>query len=131
MVRHHIEATKLEHYFKPQSFDTIIFQFPNVGSRDAKYAHNPNHVLIRNFLRSAKPFLKKHAQIFITAVDSPHYHGAFQFDEAAKFARCKVPQSYSFDPSLFSGYSHTNTNDEDSALDKHHKFATWIFRPET
>jgi hypothetical protein len=64
----------------------------------------------------------------ITAVDSPHYEGAFQFEEAAQFAGFSAPESYPFDPSLFSGYAHTNTNDDDSALNEHAKFVTWVFR---
>lgn len=49
-------------------------------------------------------------------------------DEAAKISGFETPKTYSFDPSLFSGYSHTNTNDDDSALDSHRCFATWVFR---
>jgi hypothetical protein len=84
--------------------------------------------LVRKFLRSAKNCLKQHGKIMITAVDSPHYEGAVQFEEAADFAGLTLPESYPFDPSLFSGYAHTNTNDDDSALDEHAKFMTWVFR---
>ena len=83
---------------------------------------------MRKFLRSAKGCLKPHGKIIITAVDSPHYDGAFQFEEAAEFAGLTPPESYPFDPSLFSGYAHTNTNDDDSVLDEHAKFITWVFR---
>ncbi len=40
-IIHDVDATKLEASFKPHQFDTIIFQFPNVGSRDTKHGHNP------------------------------------------------------------------------------------------
>lgn len=127
-VIHSVDATHLERNFTPCEFDTIIFQFPNVGSREAKYGHNPNHVMIRKFLRCAMQYLRPDGKIMITAVDSPHYDGAFQFDEAAQFANLADPETYPFDPSMFSGYSHINTNDDDSALDEHNRFATWVFR---
>ena len=122
-----IDATRLEDNFKPDEFDTIIFQFPNVGSRDAKYGHNPNHVLIRKFLRSAVACLKPSGKIMVTAVDSPHYQGVFQFEEAAEFAGCEILETYPFDLSMFPGYSHTNTNDDESALDDYDRFKTWVF----
>ncbi len=125
---HGVDATKLDKSFKPHEFDTIIFQFPNVGSRDAKHGHNPNHVMIRKFLRSAAAYLKPSGKIMVSVVDSPHYEGAFQFEEAAEFAGYETPETYPFDPSMFSGYSHTNTNDDESALDEHNKFLTWVFR---
>ena len=127
-VLHDIDAVKLDQSFSRKEFDTIIFQFPNVGSREAKYGRNPNYVLIRKFLRSAKNCLKPSGKVMITAVDSPHYEGAFQFEEAAKFAGFEAPEIYPFDPSLFSGYVHTNTNDDDSALEDHIKFVTWVFK---
>jgi len=127
-VIHRVDATRLDQNFKGAEFDTIIFQFPNVGSRDAKYGRNPNHVMIRKFLRSAATILKPSGKILISAVGSPHYQGAFQFDDAAAFAGYETPEAYPFDPSLFPGYSHTNTNDDESALDNHSRFATWIFR---
>jgi len=129
LVMHGIDATKLDTSLKSHQFDTIVFQFPNVGSRESKYGHTANHVLIRKFLRCAASFLNSEGRILITAVDSSHYEGVFKFDEAAEFAEYHAPQSYPFDPSLFSGYSHTNTNDDDSALGDHHKFATWVFKP--
>ena len=67
------------------------------------------------------------AVIPITAVDSPHYQGAFQFEEAAEKTGYSIIGSYPFDPESFPGYSHTNTNDDDSALEKHNEFKTWIF----
>ncbi len=127
-IMHNVDATHLEKHFRSKKFDTIIFQFPNVGSRDSKYGHNPNHVMIRKFLRSAANYLSPSGRVMISAVDSPHYEGAFQFDEAAKFADFETPETYPFDPSIFCGYSHINTNDDDSALDDHKRFATWVFR---
>jgi len=124
-VCHGIDATKLHQSLKPQNFDTIIFQFPNVGSRDPKYGHNPNHVMIRKFFQSAKGYLAPNGSVLVSAVDSPHYEGVFQFDEAAEYAGFEKPQAYPFDPQMFSGYAHTNTNDDKSALDVHDKFVTW------
>lgn len=122
-----IDATKLDRYFSRQKFDTIIFQFPNAGSRDPEYGRNPNYILIRDFLKSAASCLAPNGKILITAVDSPHYQGAFQFEEAAEKAGYNIRGSYPFDPESFPGYSHTNTNDDDSALEKHDEFKTWVF----
>ncbi len=129
LVMHGVDATCLEKSFRPHEFDTIIFQFPNVGSREAKYGQNPNHIMIRKFLRSAEKLLKPDGRILITAVDSPHYQGAFRFDDAAEFAGYEITETWPFDPSLFSGYAHTNTNDDDSALGDHSRFVTYVFRP--
>lgn len=127
-VMHDVDATHLEQNLKPHKFDTIIFQFPNVGSREAIYGRNPNFIMIRKFLRSAVPYLAPAGRILISVVDNSHYQGVFQFDEAAAFAGYEQPEAYPFDPSLFSGYSHTNTNDDDSALNDHSRFTTWVFR---
>lgn len=129
IVLHDVDAMHLEKIFEPSSFDSIIFQFPNVSSRNPKYGHNPNHILIRNFLRSALPYLKEDGKVIITTVDSPYYEGVFQFDEAAKFAEYNAPESHPFDPKQFSGYSHTNTNDEKSAIEDHKRFITRVFKP--
>ena len=60
-------------------------------------------------------------------MEVPHYHGAFQFDQAAEEAGFKPPEMYKFDPSEFPGYIHTMTNEDESALDNHDHFATWVF----
>jgi hypothetical protein len=122
-----IDATKLDQYFFHQKFDTIVFQFPNAGSREPEYGRNPNFVLIRDFLKSAAICLTPNGKILITAVASSHYQGAFQFEEAAEKAGYSIVGSYAFDPASFPGYSHTNTNDDDSALEKHDEFKTWAF----
>mgnify|MGYP002713193696 CR=1 FL=1 len=127
LVMHGVDATHLERSFRPYEFDTIIFQFPNVGSRKAKYGQNPDHIMIRKFLHSAERIFKPDGKVLITAVDSPHYQGVFRFDDAAKFAGYEITETWPFDPSLFSGYAHTNTNDEDSALDGHSRFVTHVF----
>ncbi len=127
LVLHDVDATKLNKSLRPHEYDTVIFQFPNVGSRDAKYGRNPNHVLIRNFLRSAKEYLAPSGKVIISAVDNPHSDGAFNFEDAAVFANYKVSATYPFDPSMFPGYSHINTNDDESALDGHSRFITWVF----
>lgn len=128
-VMHDIDATKLEQIFKGQHFDTIVFQFPNAGSRDAKYRHTANHVLLRKFLRSATECLTENGSILVTTVDNAYYDGVFKMDEAAHFANFQRPFSIPFDPDLFPGYCHTNTNDDDSAIEDYKKFATWIFKP--
>jgi len=67
-------------------------------------------------------------KVTITIVDDNHYKGSFKFDEAAQFAGYKSPETYPFDPQMFHGYSHTNTNDDESSIEKYQLFATWVFR---
>lgn len=125
-----IDATKLDQYFPHQKFDSIVFQFPNAGSREPEYGRNPNYILIRDFLKSAGLCLAPKGKILITAVDSPHYQGAFQFEEAAEKGGYSILGSYPFDPESFPGYSHNNTNDDNSALERHDEFKTWVFERE-
>lgn len=131
VVMHNIDATHLEKKFGSQKFDTIIFQFPNVGSREPIHGRNPNYILLRKFLRSAAAILGSAGKVIISTVDRPHYDGAFQFEDAAEFAGFKHPEIYSFDPSDFPGYSHVNTNDTESAIEEHKGFVTRVFRAKT
>lgn len=109
-------------------FDTIVFQFPHTGSRGSVQGHHPNFILVRDFLKSAALQLRIVGKVLIAAVDSPHYQGAFQCDEAAKIAGFSPPESYPFDPDAFPGYEHTMTHQRGSALDEHQRFLTWVFR---
>ncbi|MEJ0062276.1 MAG: class I SAM-dependent methyltransferase [Alphaproteobacteria bacterium] len=129
LVLHHVDATRLSSIFEGSKFDSIIFQFPHTGSREPAEGHNPNFILVRDFLRSAARQLEKRGKVLISAVDSPHYRGAFQFEEAAKLSGFLPPESYAFDPDNFQGYHHTMTHQPGSALDDHDEFATWVFRP--
>lgn len=123
-----VDAMALRDSLGSWLFDMIVFQFPHTGSREPVQGHNPNFILVRDFLKSAASQLRGGGKVLITAVDSPHYHGAFQFDEAAKFAGFSPPESYPFDPDAFSGYEHTMTHQSGSAIDEHHRFRTWVFR---
>jgi 25S rRNA (uracil2634-N3)-methyltransferase len=126
-VEHGVDAANLEKTFPYRQFDTIVFQFPNVGSRLPVEGRNPNFILVRDFLKSAAKRLRREGAVLITAVDSPYYQGALQVDEAAASAGFRKPVAYPFDPLKLPGYSHTNTNDESSAIDGHDKFCTWVF----
>jgi hypothetical protein len=42
--------------------------------------------------------LHQGGKVLISAVDSPHYRGAFQFEEAAYIAGLAPPEFYPFDP---------------------------------
>ena len=127
-VYHGIDATRLRDFFGNKGFQTIIFQFPNVASRTPIQGHNPNFVLIRRFLSCASGQLLPGGKVLISAVDSPHYRGAFNFEQAAKDTGFAVPEIYPFDPDDFPGYVHTMTHENESALDGHKRFATWVFR---
>lgn len=123
-----VDAAYLSAALGSWQFDTIVFQFPHAGSREPIEGHNPNYILVRDFLVSAAKQLRLSGQVLITTVDSPHYRGAFQFEMAAEEAGFKPPEQYRFYPSKFPGYEHTMTHQSGSALDRHDAFATWVFR---
>lgn len=127
-VLHGVDATSLRKTLGSWLFDSIVFQFPHVGSREPIEEHNPNFILARDFLVSASAQLQRSGQVLITVVDTPHYRGAFQFDEASDIAGFQPPESYPFDPNAFPEYEHTMTHQSGSALDDHDKFSTWVFR---
>lgn len=127
-VLHGIDATRLDTHFGAMKFHNIVFNFPNVASRVPIYGHNPNHHLVRRFLRSASKQLVPGGRAVITTVDSPFYSGAFGLPEAAKFAGFKMPEVYNFKPSHFSGYAHANTLGGNSVLEKYRSFRTWVFQ---
>lgn len=127
-VQHKVDATKLCESFSKNLFQTIVFNFPNVGSRQPKYGRNPNHDLVRAFLQSSKDVLANGARVLITSVDSPHYRGVFQFPLAAEKTGFEIERVHRFYPTAFRGYTHINTNDEDSAVSEHAKFCTWVFK---
>lgn len=130
-VLFNVDATKLSSALGWTKFDNIVFQFPHAGSREPVEGHNPNFILIRDFLKSAFHQLMRGGKVLISTVDSPHYRGAFQFEDAASAAGFAPPESYPFDPSRFRGYHHTMTHQEGSALENHDKFVTWVFRPKS
>lgn len=127
-VLYGVDATNLSRAFGSWHFDNIIFQFPHVGSREIVEGHNPNFILIRDFLLSANTQLNRDGVVVISAVDSPHYRGAFQFEDAANIAGLKSPEIYPFDPNKFKGYTHVMTHQNGSALENHNSFSTWVFR---
>jgi hypothetical protein len=128
-VLHGIDAAKILLAIRNRAFDHIIFQFPHAGSREPIDGHNPNFILVRDFLKSAIRKLKRSGTVLISAVDTPHYHGAFQFDEAANIAGFQPPEIYKFAPDDFPGYHHSMTHQDGDALSNHDAFATWLFKP--
>lgn len=128
LVLHGVNATRLSATLGTLRFDNIIFQFPHTGSREPIEGHNPNFILIRDFLISAKHHITQSGKVLISAVDNPHYRGAFQFDDAAEQAGFQQPEMYPFNPSLFLGYVHSMTHEDGSALNDHKKFGTWVFK---
>lgn len=128
-ILHGIDAENLQDTLGSAKFSTIIFQFPHSGSRDAIRGKSPNFVLVRRFLKNAKEHLLPNSKVIITIVDRPHYHGTFQLGDAAKDAGFTISEPLSFDPSQFTGYDHTNTHDDESAINRHSRFLTCIFTP--
>jgi len=123
-----IDATDLAATFGAMRFDNIVFQFPHTGSRIPVEGHNPNFILVRDFLISAAGQLLFNGKVLISAVDNPHYQGAFQFDDAAEIAGFQPPEVYPFDPAGFPGYEHTMAHQNGNALENHDTFSTWLFR---
>lgn len=124
---HGVNATSLDHDFSRASFRTIVFQFPHTGKRKPINGRNPNHVLVKQFLKSARRRLRQDGKVCISYVDSPHYDGAFQFDIAANLAGYLPPDSFLFDKIKFRGYTHVMTNEPRSALTFHKRFRTVVF----
>jgi len=129
VVLNGVNARKLDVAVGSNKFSTIVFQFPHTGRRHPVEGKNPNYILVRDFLNSAKSHLIQNGLVCISAVDSPHYQGAFQFDKAAASAGYHPPSIYPFAPKRFKGYSHTMTHEDGSALGGHRNFKTWVFRP--
>ncbi len=128
-VEHNVDATKLTKSIGLVQFWHIIFQFPNVHSRDPIHGRNPNHVMMRRFLRSAKSHLLPGGMVVTSIVDSPYYLGAFNMPDAAGAAGFGDAEVYPFRPKDFAGYVHVNTDGPDSALVQYDSFSTWVFRP--
>jgi predicted membrane-bound spermidine synthase len=126
-VKTGVDAMRLADSIGKLQFRTIIFQFPNVASRDPSYGQNPNHILVTRFLKNARNHLKPGGLVVISTVDSPFYEGAFKMDEAARKAGFAAPAIYTFDPKDYPGYTHQNTANEESAADGHTAFATFVF----
>lgn len=127
-VLHGVDATDLRNIFGSWLFDNIVFQFPHVGSREPIGGRNPNFILVRDFLASAFSQLCRDGRVLVSAANTPHYRGAFQFEEAAKIAGFQPPEVYKFDPSQFPEYEHNMTHQSGSALENHDTFSTWVFR---
>jgi len=125
---HAVNATNLAASLGLRSYNSIIFQFPHTGSREPANGRNPNFVLLYRFLKSAKGHLRPNGKIFVTLVNSSHYTGAFQCEEAAKRAGLQPPEVYAFDPKAFSGYEHRMAHEDAGAIQHHRQFSTWVFR---
>lgn len=66
------------------------------------------------FLKSAAGHLTGKGNVAITAVNSPHYDGAFDVDGAAERNDYEIPVAYPFFFSDYPGYSHVKTIDDGS-----------------
>jgi Domain of unknown function (DUF2431) len=126
-LRYGLDSSRIGDVFAAR-FDTVVFQFPHAGSREPIHGYNPNFILLRDFLKSAARVLVRDGAVLVSAVDNPHYRGAFQFEKAAAQAGFVPPVSYPFAPSAFHGYNHTMTHQSGSALDHHDNLSTWVFR---
>jgi 25S rRNA (uracil2634-N3)-methyltransferase len=123
-----VDAQKIDIQFGADIFDLVIFQFPNVGSRQPKYGRNPNHILLRRFLKSAANATKAGGQICVTTINSPYYDGSFSVDEAAQWAGLPKPVAHRFNTKRFPDYDHVNTRDQaNSAISSCDNFVTFVF----
>ncbi|WP_171904793.1 class I SAM-dependent methyltransferase [Hoeflea olei] len=124
-----VDARNLTNWFGRGKFGSIVFQFPNVGSRNPLHGRNPNHILVRRFLESASEHLVDDGVVAITAVNSPHYDGAFDVDGAAERNQYDIPVAHPFYFSDYPGYTHVKTKDDGSgALDAGDEFVTFAFQ---
>lgn len=127
-VLYGVDARRLEEWFPVSRFKFVVFQFPNDASRRPLHGRNPNHVLIRRFMRSARHVLASNGRVAITVIDSPHYDGAFSMHEAAAWAGLSPPRIYPFRMGAHPGYTHSNTQDEnESALVRQDMLQTYVF----
>lgn len=125
-----VDATNLSQSFDRAKFDLIVFQFPNVGSRTPLYGRNPNHVLVRRFLRSATWHLSLGGKVAITAINSPHYDGAFDVDDAADRNDYDIPVAYPFYFEDYPGYTHVKTKDDATGVaGASSECVTYVFEP--
>lgn len=113
-----IDATEISRDFAGQTFDNIIFQFPHTDSREPIEGRNPNFILLRDFLKSAKPLLSYGGRVIVSIVDSSYYQSAFQIEEAGQVTNYRRHSIYNFNPLLFPNYVHTMTNEDESAIIK-------------
>ena len=128
MVMSGVDATNLSNWFGRSKFDLIVFQFPNVASRNPLYGRNPNHILVRRFLKSAAEQISGDGIVAVSAANSPHYAGAFDVDGAAERNEYEMPVAYPFYFSDYPGYSHAKTKDDgSSAVGEGDEFVTYVF----
>lgn len=128
-VLHGADACRLDGTLPCETFEAIVFQFPNTGTRRSVHGRTDNHVLVRRFLPAARGRLRQFGRVLITIVNSPHHNGAFDLPAAADWAGFELEGVYPFYRSAWKGYGHVNTNDDDeSALVKYRSCRTWAFR---
>ena len=58
LVLHSLDARHVHKVFSDEVFSSIIFQFPNSGSRDPIRGRNPNFALIKDFFKKCGALLK-------------------------------------------------------------------------
>jgi hypothetical protein len=122
-----VDGTKLYRNFPSRFLSTIVFQFPNAGSRASSNGLTTSHQLICAFLRSAETVLAIGGQIVITIVDTHYYHGVFDLKRAADLAGFKVESAHPFYRSHYAGYQHSNSGPTPSALQAYRSCTTYVF----
>jgi hypothetical protein len=110
-----VDATRLSKWFGRRKFDFIACQLPNVGSRNPLYGRNPNHVIVRCCMKSATDHLNRNGIVAISAVNNPHYDGAFDVDGASECNEYEIPVVYPFYFSDYPSYTHVKTKDDGRA----------------
>lgn len=122
-----LDATKLHKIFDNTKFEIIIFQFPNVASRETINGYNPNYILVKDFLISASKILTKNGRIVVTVVDSDYYNNIFKFEELSEMLGLPKPKKYNFNPQDYPQFQHTMTHEDAGCLDNYNKFTTYEF----
>ena len=129
-VLHGVNATSLGERLQ-LGWHTIVFQFPNAGSRRSVHGGTANHHLIRRFLRSCRKVLSSDGSVAVSTVDSAYYHGVFDVPRAAEATGFAINAVHPFYRTQWDGYGHTNTLDVGSALRASYRVCTWILSPHT
>jgi RHS repeat-associated protein len=142
-VLNSVNGTNLREKLGDEKYDTIVFAFPNVGSRKGVggtaevSGRHPNSVLIGGFLKSAAEQLNDGGKIVVVGVDIPKYRGSaprwqgeFAFPEGAENAGLNIEGKYEFVKSDYPSYTHTMAGGGGSAstVEKEgQSFAFWVF----
>jgi hypothetical protein len=122
-----VDGTRLNQKLPSGFFETVVFQFPDAGSRASADKFTANHQLICHFLKSADKVLALNGQFIITILGTTCNYGVFDLKRAADLSSFEVECAQPFYRSHFEGCNHSNTWLTDSALQAYRSCTTYVF----